>query len=772
MQYPTRVIALLAALAACGDNQGGGADAGPDAGAGPDAAPDAAAPPVCRLDLAADDLASGRWDRRFTLPGVGGIDGIAPTMFDIARDVDGSIVVAGKLDYLGADRSAPLLRFRDGAWGPARTTWELDLPGAGFAAVAIGPDGALALATYDNFPPYDGEVWLDDGSGLRVIATFVGHMRSLAWYDGQLWAAGWMELALGEGTVSRGLAVWDGATWKTPPGGGTSGFVHELILDDGELLVGGNFAELGGIAAWNVAAYDGVAWRALDMPGDLGVYALARGPDGALYAGGALGDFGADDAAGGLARWTGTAWEKAAGGVGKGFFPGVVTDLVLHDGALVATGCFDTVGGGAEAPGAIEAADIASWDGAWHPLDDGSAGAIAPWIEPGSCGDSGPGSVWEVSKQRLFSDGDRLLLAGSFAGIAGVQSQALIAHDGAAWQPQGARAGLGVGGSLDRIGVSAATCELWGFGALSHVAGAPVRGRVVHFDGAAWSSVDDTAVGLPRTAHCPAFSVSPAGDVVLGCFLDRAKETVGRLYRVERRSEGDRLVAIGGELPLVHVLEHGADGRLWVGGGSATGFVGRLDGDALVIVEDGFDAPVAHLDVGSGDDVIAGGTFTAVDGVAAPKLARWDGTTWRGLGEPPGFVTAVAHDGARVYVSTYDEGSGFLLLGTLEGGQWVDLATPATGITPHRHFNFNAIRVVGDALIAVGSVAMDDGSGRGAVVYRGGRFTALGGGVAAIGVSDLAISRDAIWIGGLIAEAGAGDATVQSAGVARYAITR
>jgi hypothetical protein len=766
MQYQ---LALLAALAAaCGDNHGTTPDAGPDAGAGPDAsAPDAAAPAACRSGLAAGDLASGSWDRRFTVPGVAGMDGIAPTMFDFARDVDGSIVAAGKLDYLGADRVMPVLRLRDGRWEPARTSWELPRPPAGFAAVAIGPDGALALASYDDYPPYDGEIWLDDGSGLRVIASFVGQMRTLAWYDGQLWAGGWMELALGGDLVSRGLAVWDGTAWSAPPGGGTGGFVHELVVDDGELLVGGNFLELGGIAAANVAAYDGVSWRALSMPGELGVYALARGADGALYAGGALGDLGDGDAAGGFARWTGTAWEQVGGGVGNGFFPGVITDLVRHDGSLIATGCFSTVGGGQGAPGAIAAVDVARWDGAWHSLDDGSRGVIAPWIEPGACGDSGPGSVWEVSKQRLFSDGDQVLLGGSFAGIAGVMSQGVIAHDGATWRPQGAAAGLGIGGALDRIGVTD-TCELWGFGALSHVGGEPVRGRVVHFDGATWSSVDDAAAGIPRTAYCPAFSVSAAGDVVLACFIDLAKTSVSRIYRVTSGPDGERLVQVGGDLPTVLALEHDAAGRLWVGGGDGSGFLARLDGDALVMVEDGFDAPVSIIDVVGSDDIVVGGTFTAVGAVAAPKLARWDGSAWRGLGAAPGYVTAVAHDGDRVLISTGDEGSGALLLGRWDGTTWTDLATPASGITPHRHFNLNAIRIVGDAVVGVGAVTLDDGSGRGAVVYRDGAFTALGGGVNAITVSDLAMTRDSVWIAGLIAEAGAGAATISSVGVARY----
>jgi hypothetical protein len=80
--------------------------------------------------------------------------------------------------------------------------------------------------------------------------------------------------------------------------------------------------------------------------------------------------------------------------------------------------------------------------------------------------------------------------------------------------------------------------------------------------------------------------------------------------------------------------------------------------------------------------------------------------------------------------------------------------------------------VVGDAIIAVGSAVLDDNAGRGALVYRGTGFTALGGGVHASTLSDLAITSDAIWVAGTIAEAGSGSGLVSTVGVARYQIAR
>jgi hypothetical protein len=125
-----------------------------------------------------------------------------------------------------------------------------------------------------------------------------------------------------------------------------------------------------------------------------------------------------------------------------------------------------------------------------------------------------------------------------------------------------------------------------------------------------------------------------------------------------------------------------------------------------------------------------------------------------------------------VYVSSVNDGSGALLLGAFDGTTWHELATPVAGLTPQPVFNFNAIQAIAGGVIAVGTAQLDNGSGRGALVFRGGRFTALGGGVHAIGLSGLAIARDAIWVGGLSAEVGTRDRALPSIGIARYVLGR
>lgn len=758
MLYP-RVLLITALVApfGCGDNL---KPANPDGGTQPDGDSGSA---VCSLDADAAALDGGMWDPRFTVPGFTGHDGIAPTVFDFAHDVDGSVVAVGNFGFLGAEHVAPMLRWQNGEWVPARTTWELEPPSAGFAAIAIDDSGRLALATYDDFDPRAGEIWLDDGTGLRVIGTFNGLVRTLAWYDGDLWAAGWNEITGVSTGPIQGLAVWDGSTWTAPPGGAIDGFAFELVHDGDELLVGGAFSQIGGIAASSVAAFDGTSWRALDFP-NVSIYALARDAGGELYAGGTFGDlFGAT---GGIAHWTGTDWELASGGLANRAVVGVVTDLTLHDSSLYVSGCFVTAGGTEDTPGAITTLGVARYDGEWHALDEGTKPVLSPWYEERQCGDEGPGSVWGVSKQRFFSDGDRVLLGGSFPGVAGVMSQAIIANDGSTWTAQGPQ-GLGIGGSIDRIGASS-SCDVWGFGQITHVAGTPTQAHVVHFTGTGWQPITDT---IPSDAYCGGFAVSPSGDAVVGCMESNANgDPVGRLYR----ASGTQLVEVGGDLPLVQTLAYGSDGTLWIGGATptGTGFLGRLDGETFTMVEDGFDAPVTLIDPIGDSEVLVGGYFSTIDTVDAVRIARWDGSAWHALGSGlPATPTALAHDGTKVYVSTYDEGAGQLLLGAFDGTTWSDLATSAANLTPAPYFNFNALRVVGDAVIAVGAVELDDKSARGAVVFENGTFRPLGGGGAhGITLTDLAVTSEAIWVAGTIADAGPEGSTTSTVGIARYVL--
>ncbi len=716
---------------------------------------------ACGDGVAAADLAAASWDGRFTIAGLSSQFGIAPVVHDFATDIDGTLIAAGRFDTLSGAEVPPLVRWKNGAWEPARSVWEIPPPGDGFSAIAVSDTGALALATNDSFGEMTGEIWIDEGDGLISVGAFDGRVRSLAFFDDQLWVVGNYALDAG-GEPVAGVAVWDGATWSAPPGGAADGPAFELFVDDGTLYVGGAFATIGGIDAASIAAYDGTTWTARSFDGALAIYALAKqGVD--LYAGGAFGEF---SEASGVARWDGSNWQIVGGGLGQYQTRGVVTDLVSHDGVLDATGCFNSAGGLDGAPGAMASRSFARWNGTeWQSLDDGTRGALSPWFATLACGDEGPTAVWDVPHQRLAYDGERLVAGGSFAGAGGVASQSLVARDTDDWIAQGT-ANQGIAGSIDFIAAGGSGCEVYGVGTFTHVGGVEAAGRVVHFDGTSWTPLADD---LPSDAWCPAIDVSSSGQVAVGCMVF---PPAGDAEGVVLVREGDAMVPLSTTgLGPVQSLAWSPSGALFVGGMGRAGYLARVEAGSVEMIEEGFDGPVQHIDVASDQDVVVAGGFQMVGSLAAQRIARFDGTAWSKVGDGVlGAPTALCRDGATIYVSTYDDGTGAYLLGRFDGTSWAELATPGSGITKDSAFNFNAIRIVDGTVIAGGAAELDDGSGRAVVTYRDGAFQALRGGVNAIGVGGLAVTDDAVWVAGSITSVAPTTSPMSSVGVARLAL--
>jgi hypothetical protein len=142
------------------------------------------------------------------------------------------------------------------------------------------------------------------------------------------------------------VAWWDGAAWSSPGGGlddaaqaVTTAASHPAL----GLVVAGNFDGIGGVAASDLAAWDGGAWRDLGAPasddgGPTRVSALAACGDG-LFAGGRFD--GVDGvAARRLAWFDGQRWWPLAAGLVD-----EVTTLAVLDGLLVAGTTAATDGG-------------------------------------------------------------------------------------------------------------------------------------------------------------------------------------------------------------------------------------------------------------------------------------------------------------------------------------------------------------------------------------------------------------------------------------------
>ena len=197
--------------------------------------------------------------------------------------------------------------------------------------------------------------WFALGSGMNIPVC------ALAEYNGRLIAGG--EFATAGGVAATNIAAWDGSSWSSL-GSGMNGTVLALAEYNGHLIAGGSFTMVGAIAASNIAAWDGSSWSSLGTGMNGAVYALAE-YNGQLMAGGWFSTAGGV-AASDIAAWDGSSWSSL--GTEMNDF---VHDLTVYNGGLIAGGGFIITAGG------VTARRIAAWDGiSWSALGTGMSGLV------------------------------------------------------------------------------------------------------------------------------------------------------------------------------------------------------------------------------------------------------------------------------------------------------------------------------------------------------------------------------------------------------------
>jgi hypothetical protein len=177
-------------------------------------------------------------------------------------------------------------------------------------------------------------------------------------------------------------------------------------------------------------------------------------------------------------------------------------------------------------------------------------------------------------------------------------------------------------------------------------------------------------------------------------------------------------------------------------GGAAAKSIARWDGTSWLGLGSGLDDggsagrgfALATFDDGSGPALYVGGWFLAAGGVGARSIARWNGSAWSSIGDANGFVNAL---------TVYDEGSGPRLYA---GGNFTNIGgIAANTLATWNGASWSAVPT-GIGTATVNSLAVfDDGSGPG--LYVGGTFSGMGG------ISSQSIAR---WRGGAWSALGLG----------------
>src|ERR1035441_1348468 len=239
-----------------------------------------------------------------------------------------------------------------------------------------------------------------------------GEVRALAVIGTNLYAGG-LFWTPEEGGF--GVARWDGRAWlacgRQPDS--TAMSVLALAVSGTDLYAGGGFINAGGVAATNIAKWDGSGWSAVGSgiwgcacpnPYPIIVEALAVSGTN-LYAGGWFG------VGYSIAKWDGSTWS----GLGSG-----LNGLVY---ALAVSGTNLNVGGNLATAGGDTVTNIAKWDGhAWSALGSGISG--------GAHGEGGAINALAVIGTDLYAGGD-------FTTAGGVPANYIAKWDGSAWSALG-----------------------------------------------------------------------------------------------------------------------------------------------------------------------------------------------------------------------------------------------------------------------------------------------------------------------------------------------
>ena len=568
------------------------------------------------------------------------------------------------------------------------------------------------------------DAYWSEGFGIPGVNDWV---IALTVYDNKLVAGGYFTAA-GD-VMARCIAAWDGSTWS-PLGSGIDGGVEAMTVYDDKLIAAGGFTTAGGVEANGIAAWDGSTWSPLGSGVDGGVSALTAYGE-KLIAGGGFTTAGGVEA-NGIASWDGSTWSALGSGINGG-----ASALTVYDEKLIAGGGFITAGG-------MEANNVAAWDGAaWSPLGSGLEGAVYALtvygneiiaVEQTYTDDfavvAWDGSVWtqlgssfglQVYALAVY---DNTLMVGMDLGV--------YAWDGSVWSPLCSRYDSG----MNSISLAVYDNKLIAGGIWFNTACGVAAVSVTAWDGVAWSALGSTGIN----------------EIVVALTVYDDKVIAGGGFITAGDVDANYVAAWDGTAwsPLGEGMEYEPyppstavhaltvyDNKLIVGGyftkagGVAANRVAAWDGSAWSPLAEGTNSYVLALTVYN-DKLIAGGYFTMAGSVEANNIAAWDGSTWSPLGSGMNYgVLALS-----VYDNKLIAGGGFTTAGSVEANRvaaWDGSGWSPLGSGMSEGWDsplVYALTVYDSKLIAGGNFTVAGGvPATGVVAWDGSVWSALGSGV-------------------------------------------
>lgn len=251
-----------------------------------------------------------KWDgAAWSALGVG-VDGI---VYSLAFAPNGDLYVGGAFTNAGGAGAA-----RIAYWDVSASAWVAlgaGVDGTVFC-MAFAPNGNLYVggafsnaggAGASKVAMWNGAAWAALGVGVddQVNAVAITANGAGVYWCGKFANAG--------GAGATRVALWTVATtaWSAL-GTGVDQTAYALaIASNGDLFIGGNLDNAGGIVAGGIAKWNGVTWSALGEGTNGSVYALKFDTDGLLYVGGLFNTLGSIATTGNWGVWHNGAWLPA-----------------------------------------------------------------------------------------------------------------------------------------------------------------------------------------------------------------------------------------------------------------------------------------------------------------------------------------------------------------------------------------------------------------------------------------------------------------------------
>jgi hypothetical protein len=478
------------------------------------------------------------------------------------------------------------------------------------------------------------------------------------------------------GVPARRLARWSGGTWEEFAGG-VNGTVQDILVLGSDVYITGVFTEAGGVSVNAIARHDGTQWQPLGAGASNGLrFNTSNGQGNALlavgadvYVGGIFTQAGGVAAAS-IARWSGGSFTPLGSGVGGG---AQIFSLDAAGGQIYAAGDYTSIGG-------ITANRIAVWNGAtWSRLGSETANGTNAVINSvavlnGTVYVAGffnttaglpiarlarfAGGTWSAlpvtpNGFNLYAIalGPRLYVIGNLTAAGTLPLSYIGQFDGSTWSGLGQGSGAGFNGEVRAV--LAQGTDIYVGGRFTEVNGVQVN-RIARWDGSQWHALaTPTKNGVDDWVETLAWY---QGSLYVGGYFGNFVNTVNTDFQLGglARWDGSEWHFVGPFRANYVLALREWNGDLYIGGSFASFWNGldannvvRWNGSTFarmpdVLQANGVNGYVTTLEVYNGELIVAG-NFTSAAMVGRPRVARWNGSTWNGLGSGvDGLVNATA----------------------------------------------------------------------------------------------------------------------------------